>query len=178
MDVYKEAQLLLREARYKTTGNDAQMMISFEDSSLAGFIFVISDVKKLLSSWSTLEKDALKTFSEQIRNADEKAWNLYSIFLTPQSVSIDSSELHDIEMIDETFQYTRKIARAGIKSKDDLKMALLPLLPIRDQGVSTNDNFKSRVNSHLAEFPSTALEAFHGNASAEDVAKILAEPTQ
>jgi outer membrane protein TolC len=66
----------------------------------------------------------LSRHTAALRAAGAKAWNVYSVFLIAEQVS---SRQRAIERIEEDYALTRKIARVGVRTPDDLERALLPL---------------------------------------------------
>ena len=61
----------------------------------------------------------------------------------------------------------RKIARGDVRSADDLRAALLPLLPIQAQPTLGESRYSERLRSRLKELPPAVVEAFIGPASAQ-----------
>jgi len=112
----------------------------------------------------------LNRHTVSLRSAGAKAWNIYSIFLAENGAP-DVSRL--IERIDENFSMARKIARGDIRSADDLRAALLPLLPIQARPALGESHYSDRLRSRLRELPPAVVEAFIGPASAPDVAHML-----
>src|SRR5690606_9962921 len=104
--------------------------------------------------------------------AGAKAWNVYSVFLTPDK---DMQQGHQIERIEENFSLTRKLARASITTPDDVERALLPLLSIRSKPLLGASNFETRLRTRLKDIPPDAVIALLNEATPADVARILGE---
>jgi hypothetical protein len=174
MDITTQSEVLLRGAGYDTwvwTGG-VQAVVCFENAAVIGFVHVFATAHDLMRRWPEVQTAALSRHGPALRLAGVKAWNVYSVFLTEEQAS---SQQRDIERIEEDFALTRKIARAGLRTSDDLERVLLPLTAVRSQPVPSDMDFENRLRFRLREVPPDALTAFLGNAPAEDVAKMLAE---
>ena len=77
-------------------------------------------------------------------------------------------------MIEEDFVSTRKIARCGLSTKEDVRRALLPLLPLQ-QIVTVGGDMQPDLRSRLTELPSDALAALFGTSSPPEIAAMLLE---
>ena len=172
MDIYIQAEILLRDAQYDTwtwTG-PAGPVTCFENAALMGFVHVFDTADALLMSWEERQKLTLARHATFLRSAGTKAWNVYSLFLTEDA---DARRGREIERIDEDFSLTRKIARASIKTADDVEMALLPLLSIRSKPLLGAANFETRLRTRLKEISPDGVTAFLNEASPAEVARIL-----
>lgn len=76
-----------------------------------------------------------------------KAWNLYTVFLSPAPCSTETTRL--LFAMEEDFRGTRKIARAGLTGRDDIELALAPLLPLRNLRVVGIEDATSRLEQRL-----------------------------
>lgn len=173
IDLIDQAQVLLRDAGYTTLPVDGtrQCVLRFEDDIVLGFLCVFPDVTTLLSGWSAAQKAGLTRFAPQLRLSRDKAWNVYTIFIT-EAVA-QATEEQEINRIEEDFAATRKIARASIKSPDDLQRALLPLLPLgKSEDFSVSD-YVSKLRSRLSMLPHLAVEAMLSSAGPEEIVRIL-----
>lgn len=174
MDITTQSEVVLRGAGYDTwvwTGS-VQPVVCFENAAVIGFVHVFATANELMQCWPEVQTAALSRHGPALRQAGMKAWNVYSVFLTDEQAS---SQQRSIEQIEEDFTLTRKIARAGVQTSDDLERVLLPLTSVRSQPLPSDMDFENRLRSRLREVPPDALTAFLGNATAEDVAKMLAE---
>ena len=172
MDIATQAEIILRKAGYDTwpwTGV-SPAVTCFENAVLIGFVHAFASVADLLAHWETAQQAVLSRHSAALRRAGEKAWNVYSIFLTAEQASPRQST---IERIEEDFALTRKIARAAIRTTDDLESALLPLTAVRDQPMLTDANFEARLRTRLKDLPQDAITAFLGETRANEVARKL-----
>jgi outer membrane protein TolC len=115
---------------------------------------------------------ALSRHSAALRAAGVKAWNVYSVFLAEEQ---SPTQQRAVERIEENFALTRKIARAGVRTLDDVERALLPLTAVKAQPVLSDTDFQDRLRARLKDVSANTLTAFLGATTAEEVAKILAE---
>lgn len=172
MDIATQAEIILRKAGYDTwpwTGV-SPAVTCFENAALIGFIHVFASVADLLAHWETAQQAVLSRHTAALRTAGAKAWNVYSVFLTAEQAS---SRQRTIERIEEDFALTRKIARAAIRTTDDLESALLPLTAVKAQPILADANFEARLRTRLKDVPQDALTAFLGETKADEVARIL-----
>jgi len=172
MDIFTQAEILLRDAQYETwtwTGS-AGPVTCFENAALMGFVHVFDTADALLSGWKESQHVALARHSASLRGAGAKAWNVYSVFLSPDR---DARRGREIERIEEDFSLTRKIARASIATPDDVEMTLLPLLSIRSKPQLGASNFETRLRTRLKDIPQDAVTAFLKDATPAEIARIL-----
>jgi hypothetical protein len=172
MDIFTQAEILLRDAQYETwtwTGS-AGLVTCFENVALMGFIHVFDCADALLRAWKANEKIALTRHAASLRGAGAKAWNVYSIFLTPDQ---DARRGRDIERIEEDFSLTRKIARASVTTPDDVEKALLPLLSIRSKPLLGSAHFATRLRTRLKDIPPDAVTAFLSDTTPAEIARML-----
>lgn len=172
MDIFTQAEILLRDARYETwtwTGS-AGSVTCFENAALMGFVHVFDTADALLGNWSANQQVVLARHAASLRGAGAKAWNVYSVFLTPDQ---DAPRGREIERIEENFSLTRKIARASIATADDVEKALLPLLSIRSKPLIGASNFETRLRMRLKDIPPAAVTAFLSETTPAEVARIL-----
>lgn len=172
MDISTQAEIFLREAGYETWAwmGTSPPVTCFENSTLIGFLHVFASAADLLAKWDDSQKLVLSRHAGPLRTAGAKAWNVYSIFLTSEK----APELQRlVERLDEDFSLTRKIARVAIQSVEDISHALMPLAPIKAQPLLANASVGDRLRARAKDIPDTALTAFLGAQTAEDVAEIL-----
>jgi len=172
MDILTQAEILLRDAQYETWAwtSPAGPVTCFENAALMGFVHVFDTADALLGTWSARQQLALARHAPSLRGAGAKAWNVYSVFLTPEQ---DASLGRIIERIEEDFSLTRKIARASVITADDVEKALLPLLSIRSKPLLSASNFETRLRTRLKDTPPDAITALLKDATPAEVARIL-----
>ncbi len=173
MDIFTQTEILLRDAQYETwswTGS-AGPVTCFENAALMGFVQVFDTADTLLCTWRASQQVALARHAASLRAAGTKAWNVYSIFLTPDQ---DVRRAREIERIEEDFSLTRKIARASIITTDDVEKALLPLLSLRAKPLLGVSNFETRLRTRLKDISPEAITSFINNETTPtEVARIL-----
>ncbi len=143
----------------------------FEDDSLMGVVFVYQTVTELLEAWSNDQRDFLKNNATRLRDAPEKTWNLYCVFLTP-SDAIESDE-YSVSQIEEDFRATRKVAKTGVATAEDALVALLPLLPLQNEVSLGVPDIQKELKDRL-ELSAPAWEALFNRRDAKLLARILA----
>jgi hypothetical protein len=174
MDIATQTEIILRGAGYETwpwTGV-TPAVICFENAALIGFVHVFSSADELLARWEAAQQAVLSRHNAALRAAGAKAWNVYSVFLAEEQAP---TQQRAVERIEENFALTRKIARAGVRTQDDVERALLPLTPVKAQPILSDADFQDRLRARLKDVSADVLTAFLGATSAEEVAKILAE---
>ena len=172
MDIGLQTEIILRDAGFETwswAGGDVPV-ICFENAVVAGFVHLFSSAQDLLARWEQAQSATLNRHSVSLRSAGTKAWNIYSIFLAADGAREIGRQ---IERIDEDFSLARKIARGDMRSVDDLRVALLPLLPIQAQPTLGESRYSERLRSRLKELPPAVVDAFIGPTSAPDVAHMI-----
>ncbi|MBP7615747.1 MAG: hypothetical protein KA756_08845 [Steroidobacteraceae bacterium] len=147
-------------------------MTCFENAALIGFVHVFSSADELLPRWEAAQQAVLSRHSAALRAAGAKAWNVYSIFLAEDQAP---SQQRAVERIEENFALTRKIARAGVRTQEDVARALLPLTAVKAQPMLSDTNFQDRLRARLKDVSADVLTAFLGVASAEEVVRMLTE---
>jgi hypothetical protein len=175
MDIGRQAEIVLRQAGYDTWpwGGGPASTVCFENEVIVGFVHVFSDPDALRVGWSTAQEIALARYATALRIAGDKAWNVYSVFLTEKAAPPHLAR--DIECIQEDFAMTRKIAGVGIATTIDITRVLLPLLPIQSRPVVEAGDYIQRLQTHLTDLPYEAVEGFLGRAEPTDIIAILAE---
>ena len=173
MDISKEAQIILRDGGYDTwEWNDASVpIVYFENDVILGFIYLFNDIDYLKNSWEELQQIVIDKFKPNFKAAGNKAWNVYSIFLSTS----ESEDSVTLDYIEENFNHTRKIARSNIVSKESLKNALLSILPLVNKPILDEFTFNDALRANLARIREDAAEAFMNDVDVEIIAQIMAE---
>lgn len=174
MDIATQVEITLREAGFDTWpwSGATPAVICFENAALIGFVHVFASAGELLERWDANQTAALSRHSAALRAAGAKAWNVYSVFLTEDQAPMQQRA---VERIEEDFALTRKIARTGVRTHEDLERALLPLTAVRAQPLMSDTDFEDRLRARLKDVSADVLTAFLGTVPAEDVATILVE---
>ncbi len=129
-DVLSTVQVVMQSANYRTweIRDSRNLTIGFEDEVTMGFVSVFATPRQMIDNWRETEATLLTRFAAQFGAAGDKAWNVYSVFLTEARSS--DEERREIRWIEEDLERTRKITATGLFARDDFVKALLPLLPI------------------------------------------------
>ena len=174
MDITYQVEIALRDAGYATwrARQGSNFVICFENPVLVGFVYVFDSAAALLTQWESTQKTVLKQYSGALRDAREKAWNVYSIFLTGEE---DPSRQRAIERLEENFALTRKIARGSIRTEKDVRHVLLPITSVQARPSLGATDFEDRLKNRLKEVSSEAVRAFLADTDANEVAHILEE---
>jgi hypothetical protein len=172
MDIVTQAEIVLREAGYATwpwTGASPPVTC-FENATLVGFVHVFGTARELLDNWEIAQQRVLARHAAGLRAAGAKAWNVYSVFLTSE---LAQDLQRSVEKLEENFSLTRKIARTGIQTGEDVSNVLMSLGPIKSQPLLENADLTDRVRARAKDIPGDALNAFLNDLSPEDVVEIL-----
>lgn len=174
MDIATQAEILLRSAGYDTwsRGGAAPVVTCFENAALIGFLHVFPSAGELLNSWESAQQSVLSRHSTALRAAGAKAWNVYSVFLAEET---DTKHQREVERIEEDFSLTRKIARAGVRTHNDLEHALMPLLGVKAKALLVDSDFEDRLRLRLKSVSPDVIAAFLGSNGATEVAEMLGE---
>lgn len=174
IDIPTQSEIVLRRAGYDTWiwSGSTPSTTCFENAALVGFIHVFDSGDDLLSRWKDTQQIALARHASLLRGAGAKAWNVYSIFLTPDDAK---EKLRSIERIEEDFSLTRKIARAGIRTPSDLEHCLMSLTVVRAKPRLEDERFTDRLRNRLKEVPDEVMTAFLSDVDPDDIAQMLGE---
>jgi outer membrane protein TolC len=174
MDIATQTEIILRGAGYETWPSTGvtPAVICLENAALIGFVHIFSSADELLARWEVVQQAVLARHSAALRAAGAKAWNVYSVFLAKEQTP---TQQRAVERIEENFALTRKIARAGVRTQNDVERALLPLIGVKAQPMLSDTDFQDRLRARLNDVSAEVVTAFLGVPSAEEVAKILAE---
>jgi hypothetical protein len=175
IDLITESERLLSGAGYSAwiRKNGVRDIVLFEGTTVLGFVFGYETVAELLRSWAEDAKTAIATNQLGLRRAQIKAWNAYTIFLGKDKA--DFAQTVMLGTIEEDLAATRKIARAGVSSTEDLHAALLALLPIQSAPRLEAVDMAAEVRLRTTELPNRVVQAFLSDASETLVAKLIEE---
>lgn len=150
MDVLVETKAVLVNAGYDcviTKENTEQ--VYFEDECVLGFVNIFPKLSDIISNWEQVQDNFLKKAASQLKNEPQKAWNVYSVFLTSDEGKKD--QIQYIHRIEEDFRGTRKIVGYNLQTREDLKRVLLPLLPIQNKIVLEQEDYLERLRKEIEE---------------------------
>lgn len=148
-EVLSTVQVVMQSANYKTWNLDGTNIpaVGFEDETTMGFVCVFESPGQLIGKWRETEAMLLARYAVQFRSAGEKAWNVYSVFLTEAHAS--KEERRKVRWIEEDLERTRKITATGVVAREEVVKALLPLLPIMAKPVLAPDDSTQRLTRRI-----------------------------
>jgi hypothetical protein len=164
---------LLAEAGY-TVGNLATPkgdVVTFENDTVLGFVLRYADAGTMLANWRADSTDALTAAQFLLRRADAKAWNTYILVLADEPG--DYGQTISIGAIEEDLVGTRKLARAGVGVGEELRSALLPLLPIQNAPRLEAVDITAEIRLRTSELPTDIVETFLSGASETTLLQLL-----
>jgi len=173
IDILFEAERLLSRAKFSTFPllSLECRSLAFENQTVIGFLHAYDTVDSLVANWRADTETTLGRYALALRRAGDKAWNVYTVFLAtgPIAPAVRSS-LHSIE---EDLSGTRKIARGEIETSDDLREALLPLLPIQNAPMLEAVDVAAEIQSRSRDVPTNGVNAFLAHSRDEEIIAIL-----
>jgi hypothetical protein len=168
-----DVKLLLTENKFFNTEiSEFRSGVIFENETLLGCVVCYETPTALIDGYQKAEELVLTLHSKRLRYIADKAWNFYSIHLSAGAASV--TERAAMSKIEEDLAASRKIARAGVESIDDIKMALQPILPIAEKmdlgRIQVEDEIREAV-----QLPDALKEVIFSSADIRDaVEKLLA----
>jgi hypothetical protein len=148
-------------------------VLTFEDTTVLGFLFAYDDPSSLIESWSKDADKAIAAHQFALRRAAKKAWNAYVVLLTNREADYVQSVA--LGAIEEDLAGTRKIARAGVVDVAELRIALLPLLPFQSAPRLEAVDVIAEIRQRTTELPARAVNAFLSSADPSVVIQVLEE---
>jgi hypothetical protein len=149
MNLVEEARSILEAAGYRTAlASSSPCTLHFEDEIVLGAIFIHPSLSLLISSWEECQDRFLGSNSQVLRSDPVKVWNIYTVHLTADAGS--PSQVSEAFNIEQDFRGTRKLVRAGVVTRTDVREALLPLLPLQHRLKLSPKNVTERLKERLA----------------------------
>lgn len=145
--------------------------LKFENDLIMGFVLEFADSEALIEGWQAASQRVLHAAQFALRRAETKSWNTYVVFLT-RAVA-DYGQNMSLATIEENLTGTRKIARAGIESAEDVRAALLPLLDMQNAPRLEAVDMTAEIRLRTSELPKELIDAFVEGASESTVAQLL-----
>jgi hypothetical protein len=177
IDLISTLQVLMQEAGFNThlISIDRSSVVCFEDDALMGFGCIFDSPYSLLTRWKTMELSILKSYAPSLYNAGEKAWNVYLLLLC--SLDADPVQSLEVSWIEENLDRTRKIAACGISSREELKRALLPVLPIQFKSALHPEDVTERLKTRIQTIaPKASQVVLDETVSVDEVVRLLRGP--
>lgn len=173
--IIADVQRTLADAEFSTMRleNLGRDVIAFESATVLGFAWVYLTTADLLTNWKEDCDRVVRASQTGLRRAETKAWNTYALFLAEDSATLAES-VH-LVAIEEDLTVTRKIARAGIVSRDEVRLALLPLLTIQSTPRLEAVDMADEIRLRTTEIPSKIVEAFLSGTPIQTVVRLIEE---
>ena len=146
-------------------------VVIFENATVLGFVFFYSDSAALLENWRSDSERVLREAQFSLRKAGEKAWNTYTVFLADNRTNPDDGI--KLQAIEENLVGTRKIARTGVNSIEELRLALLPLSGIQNAPRLEPIDMESEIRLRTSELPEDLVDGFIGDAPNSVMTQLL-----
>lgn len=175
MNAFSDAREALEAARFSVSDLVVEPVrcLAFESETILGFVFVYSGADELLARWRTESDHTLRHHQLNLRRAGPKAWNTYTVFLA--SGSVEYGQVVAMSSIEEDLRGTRKIARGGIRSREDVEVALLSLMPLKSAPRLEAVDMPAEIRQRTTELPQIAVDAFFSDVNEATVAQALEE---
>ena len=155
-------------ARESARDSDA---LVFEDGTVLGFIICYADAAKLIAGWAADAAALMSRYQLSLRRSEQKAWNAYVVCLTAAEATV--GEVAVLSSIEEDLTGTRKIVRSDVRDSDDVRAALLPLLPIQSAPKLDPVDIEQEVRQRATELPQHSVDAFFSSGDLNTVLQIL-----
>lgn len=173
-DVLSMVQVVMQNAGYRTwiVVNTQIPTVGFEDEATMGFVCTFDSPRSLFERWRETEAALLARHATQFRSAGDKAWNVYTVFLTEAHAS--EEEKRQVRWIEEDLERTRKLTATGVQLRDDVTNAMLPLLPILSKPLLAPEDARERLLHRVDVIASQVREiVLDDSVSAAEVADRL-----
>lgn len=177
MDPLSTAETELSKAGFETwLHTDETERMYFEDRSVFGMVSAYPSVSNLLKKWESRQDEFLEAYQDSLRSpeGEQKVWNAYTVHLTigdfSEAKKNRTRQENRLFKIENNFRGTRKIARANISNDEDVKDALLPLLPLQRKPELAAENYREQLVQELDEdFDYAFLNLLDEEASVNDI---------
>ncbi|RYD68595.1 MAG: hypothetical protein EOP58_00090 [Sphingomonadales bacterium] len=145
--------------------------LAFEGDTVLGFVLAFDDADVLIERWHQDSQRVLKASQFGLRRAETKSWNAYVVLLTDGPS--DYASTIRLGTVEEDLTGTRKIARAGVVSDDDMRGALLPLLAMQHAPRLDAVDMAGEIRLRTSELPPELIDAFVGGAPEGTILQLL-----
>jgi hypothetical protein len=145
----------------------------FESEECLGLMIAFADPETLLGNWSIQSAALLEAQKLGLRRSLEKAWNSYLVLLS--AARADRLQQALMDSVEEDLVGTRKIARAGMTSREEIARAILPLLPLQSAPNLQPVDMKEEVRIRASQLPPAVMDAFLAGRDASTVMQLLEE---
>ena len=171
-DLLSTLQLVLKDGGYQCwlMPLERRTGVTFEDDAFMGFGYIFDSPQSLIERWQAQEAATLNRFASRFRDANEKAWNIYSVFLcsprlmTSRHASSGRSRKHRPNA--QNRGVWRRDRRGG-------RHGDLPIMPLQYRPTLEQED-AARLRRRIADFaPDAADAALNEDVPAADVIALL-----
>src|ERR1035441_4200953 len=174
IDIFGTAQAVLRESGYRTRllPLGQVSILSFEDYSVLGSCYVFTNPVELLTEWKSIETELLNRYGARFRSAGDKAWNIYSVFLSAEIA--DPVQTREVRQIEENLERTRKVAACGVSTREAVQRAFLPLVRLQYRPTLQPEGLTERLQRRISTIaPSAANVVLKEDVQPIEVVRLL-----
>lgn len=150
---------------------DTRDILVCEDATTVGFVLSYANASDLIAYWQADVKLVLDRNALALRRASQKAWNTYTVLLAGGPTRI--GENAQLAMIEEDLSGTRKIARSAIADAQDVKAALLTLLPLQSAPRLEAVDLPEEIRARTSELNQQSVNAFLSSADDATVLQVM-----
>jgi hypothetical protein len=149
--------------------------LAFENATVLGFALAYETVDELTRRWKADGDRVAMKHRKSLHAARDKAWNVYLILLAQERASFGQALA--LGLIEEDLEAMRKITKAGIRTTEDVRTALLPLLPFRAAPVLDPIDMRLEIETRASDVDPQVLAAFLSSADEGVVMQLLEDRT-
>jgi hypothetical protein len=149
--------------------------LAFENATVLGFALAYETVDELIRRWKADGDRVAMKHRKSLFAARDKAWNVYLILLAQERASFGQALA--LGLIEEDLEAMRKITKAGINTTEDVRTALLPLLPFRAAPVLDPIDMRVEIETRASDVDPQVLTAFLSSADEAVVMQLLEDRT-
>jgi hypothetical protein len=160
IDILDASATVLADAKFLTGRarvGDREALL-FEDEATLGFLLAYPDPDVLIESWDTDANAFIAAHQFALRRSQQKAWNTYLVLFC--SAPSKPSNVALLSAIEEDLTGTRKIVRANVRDVLEVRLGLLPLLPIQSAPKLEAVDMMAEIRARATEVPDLAVQGF------------------
>ena len=174
-DAIEQSRSLLIEHGYVVgpAAVEGPRALLFENNIVMGFVVAYEDVPALLNTWRRDSTSLLERHQLGLRRSMDKAWNSYLVLLSEQKA--DRLQQALLDSIEEDLIGMRKVARSGLRTREDTARALLPLLPLQSPPNLAPVDMVEEIRIRSSQLPAAAVDAFFSTRDTSTVLQLLEE---
>lgn len=178
-DMLQDCAEVLEDAGFSThhteipavDGGGKLETLTFEDSTVLGFVVAYDDPAQLIGSWKADGDRIAMRHRDALKTAKQKAWNAYLVLISRGVADFGQSLV--LGQVEENLEAMRKITKAGVTGATGARMALLPLLPFRAAPSLDPIDMRQEIESRSTELDDEVIAAFLSNADESVIMQLL-----